>query len=198
MLKSIELVEGNDQRHDRLARDDKTLAESILSTQIADFKVVAEKHIEKKEKRRAHFCNIFACRLWLWFLLSPENLQHAFYNCCISYYDDCIFVFFVFCFACLSFVLKSVDRACEFWGRIAIGMPRSTMHGRGNLRVTLKRSKQTKQTKCEVGFACAGSLLTITRLDYDHVRLDSCWLEFKQNQHRSTMSNHRSFEAGNF
>lgn len=63
MLKSIELVEGNDQRHDRLARDDKTLAESILSTQIADFKVVAEKHIEKKEKRRAHFCNIFACRL---------------------------------------------------------------------------------------------------------------------------------------
>ena len=101
-------------------------------------------------------------------------MQHAFYNCCISYYDDCIFVFFVFCFACLSFVLKSVDRACEFWGRIAIGMPRSTMHGRGNLRVTLKRSKQRKQTKCEVGFACAGSLLTITRLDYDHVRLDSC------------------------
>ena len=45
MLKSIELVEGNDQRRDRLARDDKTLAESILSTQIADFKVVAEKHI---------------------------------------------------------------------------------------------------------------------------------------------------------
>lgn len=69
-----------------------------------------------------------------------------------------------FCFACLSFLLKSVDHACEFRGRIAIGMPRSTMHGRGNLRVTLKRSKQTKQTKCEVGLACAGSLLTITRL----------------------------------
>lgn len=41
MLKSIEL-EGNDQRCDRLAQDDKTLAESILSTGLeesVDFKV---------------------------------------------------------------------------------------------------------------------------------------------------------------
>ena len=106
MLKSIELVEGNDQRRDRLARDDKTLAESILSTQIAGGlqSCCRKAHREKG----AHFCNIFACGLCiLCFLLSPENLQHAFYNCCISYYSYCkllfcVSVFFVeICGPCL-------------------------------------------------------------------------------------------------